>query len=156
MRRRLFSSFGRGMPIKWRGTSRRPIPDHWRSIEQRSSPYHLAGNRNAAHPANAILNYAYTALESELRIKTITDGYDPTIGIMHEGRDGSSNLCSTSWGQSGRRLIRAVLDFIKATVFDPADFTIRSDGVVRLNPQLGRCVAGLCLLLCRSIPDELT
>src|ERR1700722_9147489 len=26
-----------GMPIKWRGTSRRPIPDNWNSIEQRSS-----------------------------------------------------------------------------------------------------------------------
>jgi hypothetical protein len=30
------------------------------------------------------------------------------------------------------------LDFVKATVFDPADFTLRSDGVVRLNPQLAR------------------
>ena len=32
-----------------------------------SSPYHLAGNRNAARPVNAILNYAYAALESEIR-----------------------------------------------------------------------------------------
>ena len=36
-----------GMPIKWRGTNRRPIPDSWRSIGQRSSPYHLAGNQRA-------------------------------------------------------------------------------------------------------------
>jgi hypothetical protein len=35
---------------------------------------------------------------------------------------------------------RAVVDFVKATVFDPADVTIRSDGVVRLNPQLARRV----------------
>ena len=27
-----------GMPIKWRGTSRRPIPDSWRSVGARSSP----------------------------------------------------------------------------------------------------------------------
>jgi hypothetical protein len=45
-----------GMPIKWRGTSRRPIPDSWHKIGPRSSPYHLAGNRNPAHPVNAILN----------------------------------------------------------------------------------------------------
>jgi hypothetical protein len=32
------------------------------------------------------------------------------------------------------------LDFVKATVFDPADFTIRSDGVVRLNPDMARAV----------------
>jgi CRISP-associated protein Cas1 len=70
-----------GMPIKWRGTSRRAIPDNWRSVGQRSSPYHLAGNRNAAHPVNAILNYAYAALESEIRIKAISDGYDPTTSL---------------------------------------------------------------------------
>jgi CRISP-associated protein Cas1 len=113
-----------GMPIKWRGTSRRPIPDNWNSIEQRSSPFHLAGNRNAAHPVNAMLNYAYTVLESEIRIKAIAEGYDPTIGIMH-------------------KVDRTVLDFVNATVFDPADFTIRSDGVVRLNPELARHVVAV-------------
>jgi CRISP-associated protein Cas1 len=79
-------------PIKWRGTRRRrPIPDNWHSIGPRSSPYQTAGNRNAAHPVNATLNYAYAALESEIRTKAISDGYDPTIGIMHEGSDGSSS-----------------------------------------------------------------
>src|SRR5271165_5705769 len=84
-----FRSWG-GIPIKWRGTSRRPIPADWHSIGQRSSPYHLAGNRNAAHPVNAILNYAYTVLESEVRIKAIAEVYDPTSGIMHEGRAADS------------------------------------------------------------------
>ena len=131
------------IPIKWRGTSRRPIPDNWHSIEQRSSPFHLAGNRNAAHPVNAILNYAYTVLESEFRIKVIADGYDPTIGIMHEGRDGSSKFVFDLMEPERPKVDRAVLDFVRATVFDPADFTIRSDGVVRLNPQLARHIAGL-------------
>jgi CRISP-associated protein Cas1 len=35
---------------------------------------------------------------------------------------------------------RAVLDFVKGHVFDPADFIIRSDGVCRLNPELARMV----------------
>ena len=39
-------------------------------------------------PVNAILNDAYTVVESEVRIKAISDGYDPTIGIMYKGRDG--------------------------------------------------------------------
>lgn len=38
------------------------------------------------------------------------------------------------------RVDRAVLDFIKGHVFDPADFVIRSDGVVRLNPEMTRMV----------------
>jgi hypothetical protein len=35
---------------------------------------------------------------------------------------------------------RAVLDFIKGHVFDPADFVIRTDGVCRLNPEMARMV----------------
>jgi CRISPR-associated protein Cas1 len=124
-----------GMPIKRRGTSRRPIPDNWHSIEQRSSPFHLAGNRNAAHPVNAILNYAYTVLESELRIKAIAEGYDPNIGVMHEGRDGSPKFVFDLMEPQRPKVDHAVLDFVKSTVFDPVDFTIRSDGVCRLNPQ---------------------
>ena len=106
------------MPIKWRGTSRRPIPDNWRSVGQRSSPYHLAGNRNAAHPVNAILNYAYAVLESEIRIKAISEGYDPMIGIMHEGRDGSSKFIFDLMEPERPKVDRAVLDFVKGHVFD--------------------------------------
>jgi CRISP-associated protein Cas1 len=129
-----------GMPIKWRGISRRPIPDNWHSIGVRSSPYHLAGNRNAAHPVNAILNYAYATLESEIRIKTISDGYDPTIGIMHEGGDGSSKFIFDLMEPERPKVDRSVLDFIKGQVFDPADFVIRADGVCRLNPEMARLV----------------
>src|ERR1700722_9722505 len=129
-----------GMPIKWRGISRRPIPDNWHSVGPRSSPYHLAGNRNAAHPINAILNYAYVALESEIRIKAISDGYDPTIGIMHEGSDGSSKFIFDLIEPERPRVDRDVLDFVKGHVFDPTDFVIRADGVCGLNPQLTRMV----------------
>jgi CRISP-associated protein Cas1 len=129
-----------GILIKWRGTSRRPIPDNWRSVGPRSSPYHLAGNRNAAHPVNAILNYAYAALESEIRIKAISEGYDPTIGIMHEGNDGSSKFIFDLMEPERPKIDRGVLDFVKAHVFDPADFIIRADGVCRLNPEMARMV----------------
>jgi hypothetical protein len=35
---------------------------------------------------------------------------------------------------------RAVLDFVKAHVFDPADFVIRIDGGCRLDPEMARTV----------------
>jgi CRISPR-associated protein Cas1 len=106
----------------------------------RSSPYHLAGNRNAAHPVNAILNYAYATLESEIWIKAISDGFDPTVGIMHEGRDGSSKFIFDLMEPQRLRVDRAVLDFVRGHVFDPADFIIRTDGVCRLNPEMARMV----------------
>jgi retron-type reverse transcriptase len=36
---------------------------------------------------------------------------------------------------------RIVLMFLKSEALHPGDFTIREDGVVRLNPELGRRVA---------------
>lgn len=135
----------RGLPIKWHGTSRRPIPDAWREIEQRTSPFHPAGSRNAAHPINAILNYAYAVLQSKIQINAISDGYDPTIGIMHEGNSGSAAFIFDLMEPERAATDRNILEFIKGHVFDPADFVIRSDGVCRLNPEMARCaVAILC------------
>jgi CRISPR-associated endonuclease Cas1 len=132
-----------GIPVKWRGTSRRPIPDNWNSIAQRSSPYHLAGNRNAAHPVNAMLNYGYAALESEIRTKAICEGYDPTVGIMHEGSNGSSKFVFDLMEPERPRVDRKVLDFVNSHVFDSADFTIRGDGVCRLNPEMARMIVAI-------------
>jgi CRISPR-associated protein Cas1 len=133
----------RGIPIKWRGTRRRPIPESWKTIEQRTSPFQLAGNRNAAHPVNAMLNYAYAILQSRIQIDAVAQGYDPTIGIMHEGRDGSGAFVFDLMEPERPATDRKVLEFIKGHVFDPADFVIRSDGICRLNPDIARYVVTL-------------
>jgi CRISPR/Cas system-associated endonuclease Cas1 len=39
---------------------------------------------------------------------------------------------------------RKVLEFVQSHTFHPADFTIRSDGVCRLNPEVATQVAILC------------
>jgi CRISP-associated protein Cas1 len=133
----------RGIPIEWRGTSRRPIPETWKEIGPRTSPFHVAGNRNAAHPVNAVLNYAYAVLQSQIQIGAVAEGYDPTIGIMHERRDGSSAFIFDLMEPERPVVDRKVLEFIKGYVFDPADFVIRSDGVCRINPEMARCVVGV-------------
>lgn len=45
---------------------------------------------------------------------------------------------------------RKVLEFVQAQTFHPADFTIRSDGVCRLNPEMARSV-----VRCASIESTL-
>jgi CRISPR associated protein Cas1 len=84
-------------------------------------------------------------INSEVRIEAISEGYDPTIGIMHEGGDGSSKLIFDLMEPERPNVDRATLEFVKGRVFDPADFVIRSDGVCRLNPEMARMVAGLAL-----------
>jgi len=133
----------KGIPIKWRGISKRPIPEAWQKIGQRSSIFHLAGNRNASHPVNAILNYAYTVLQSEIQINAISEGYDPTIGIMHEGKDGSAAFVFDLMEPHRPAVDQKILEFINGHFFHPADFVLRSDGVCRLNPEMAKCVVEL-------------
>jgi CRISPR associated protein Cas1 len=87
------------------------------------------------------------ATRSDTKVKLVTSIakarawlYDPTIGIMHEGCDGSSKFIFDLMEPERPKVDRAVLDFVKGQVFDPADFVLRSDGVCRLNPQMARMV----------------
>jgi len=74
-------------------------------------------------PVNAILNDAYTVVESEVRIKAISDGYDPTIGIMYKGRDRSSKFIFDLMEPERPNIDRAIVEFLKAEKLHPADFT---------------------------------
>ncbi|QKR98699.1 CRISPR-associated endonuclease Cas1 [Sphingomonas sp. CL5.1] len=134
-----------GLPVRWKGIDRHPVPQEWRAYNRRSSRATgvKAKNRNASHPVNAMLNYAYTVKLAQLQIAAIADGYDPTLGIMH-----NSNKGSPAWVLDMIELERAAVDavilqFMRDQSFAPADFVIRKDGVCRLSPQLARALSGL-------------
>jgi CRISPR-associated endonuclease Cas1 len=99
-------------------------------------------NNNASHPVNAILNYTYTVLESQVRTQIVAAGYDPTIGLLHAGQVGRGRHDFVLDLMEPLRPVadRKVLEFVQANTFHPADFTIRSDAVCRLNPELARLV----------------
>jgi len=62
---------------------------------------------------------------------------------MHSDRDGASAFVFDMMEPERPKVDQAVLGFLKSEALHPADFTIREDGVVRLNPELVRRVAGL-------------
>ena len=126
----------RAVPLKWMGTGRRPIHASWQVVGSRTSLYKVAGNWNAAHPVNSILNYAYAVLESQVQIQVCSDGFDPTQGIMHETREGSSAFVFDMMEPERPRVDRTVLEFVKANTLHPADFTMRKDSVCRLDPEM--------------------
>jgi CRISP-associated protein Cas1 len=130
-------------PLRWKESARHPIPEDWHFVGSRTSRFNLAGNRNAPHPVNAILNYAYAVLQSQIQIKAVADGYDPMLGIMHYERDRSPAFVFDLMEPERPGVDRAVLAFLKSELLHPADFTIREDGIVRLNPELARQVARL-------------
>ena len=71
-----------GLELNWKGSSRGYVPPEWLRIGQRSSEFG-GGNRRATHPVNAILNYAYSMLESQVHIAALQAGLDPAIGYLH-------------------------------------------------------------------------
>lgn len=132
-----------GLPVQWKGIARRPIPQDWHAYGLRSSLATgvKAENRNASHPVNAMLNYAYAVKLAKVQIEAIAEGYDLTIGIMHNSKRGSH-----AWALDMIELERSavdakVLQFVRDHTFAPADFILRKDGCCRLSPQLARAVA---------------
>lgn len=87
---------------------------------------------------NAILNYAYAILESQVRIEVVAAGFDPSIGFLHANGPNRPafvlDLMEPLWPIVDRK----ALEFVQAHTLHPADFTIRSDGVCRLNPEMAR------------------
>ena len=137
----------RSVPLKWKATNRHPIPDDWRRIGWRSSPANNKPTvkRNAAHPMNAMLNYAYGILENQVRAQTLAAGLDPTIGTLH-GVYGDKHALVFDLMEPLRPAIdRQLLKFIQTQTFGSGDFTITSEGICRLNPQLARHVVSLSL-----------
>ena len=137
-----------GLPLIWRSKWKHPVPDAWLTTCARNSlgkSGRSLSNRNAKHPMNAVLNYAYGMLRSQVHIAAIAEGYDPRRGIMHHDRDdGDAFAWVFDMIEPRRAEIDAkVLKFMLGTPLTGADFVLRSDGVCRLAPQLARNVASL-------------
>ncbi len=126
----------RNIPLVWKGTSRRPIPDAWRIVGTRAA--RKRRNRYSRHPVQAMLNYGYAVLESRLRIETACIGLDPGIGFLHEMHSGRPALILDLMEPLRPAIDAIVLSFVAAQTFAPADFTIGKNGTCRLHPALAR------------------
>jgi CRISPR-associated endonuclease Cas1 len=135
----------RGIPLKWEMRWKYPVPDAWLTVGSRntSGRGRYVSNRNAKHPVNAILNYAYGMLYSQVHIEAIADGFDPRRGIMHHDRDDADAFAWVFDLIEPRRseVDRAVLTFVSNHRLCGSDFQLRPDGLCRLVPQLARCIA---------------
>jgi CRISPR-associated endonuclease Cas1 len=130
----------RGLPLRWPRRSRAPIPQAWQFAEGRGAIRDRRGltNRHATHPVNAMLNYAYAVLHSQVQLEAVSEGYDPRLGIMHESRSDAQALVLDFMEVRRPAVDAAVLKFVSVEMFSGADFVIRDNGVCRLAPQLAR------------------
>ena len=73
---------------------------------------------------------------SEVRIQVLSEGYDPTIGYLHSYKADRPAFVLDLMEPMRPIVDRAVLHFVQAHTFHPADFAIRRDGVCRLIPAM--------------------
>lgn len=125
----------RKLRLKWKTNKKHPIPVDWHYYSQRNS---LAGNQNeqAIHPVNAMLNYVYRVLESQVLIAAIAAGFDPTIGYLHACRAGRMALVYDLMEPLRPKADQIVLDFARLQTFTSEDFLLTERGICRLNPSL--------------------
>lgn len=133
-----------GFEFQWKGNQQDRIPPSWRIYDQRSSI--LTGKKakswKAAHPLNAMLNYAYAILEADTRINIISEGYDPRLGVLHGGKNSNDSSFVFDLMEPKRPVVdHAILEFVRGERFAAKDFVLRSDGVCRLSPQMAKVVA---------------
>jgi len=72
-----------GIPLKWKLSPVRPIPEHWLSIGARVSPKTCRNGRFAIRPFHACLNYLYGCLES--RVKRYCIAYRYRLRFTRQG-----------------------------------------------------------------------
>jgi len=99
------------------------------------------GAQNARHPINAMLNYGYGALKSQIRSEIIAAGLDPSVGIIHGNDKNRNPLVSDLMEPLRPEVDRTILEFALSHTFTPGDFTINQQGGCRLNPQMAKVVA---------------
>ena len=90
-------------------------------------------------------------LIAQTQIRLIVEGYDLTIGVMHEKRAlrGINPRFALDHIEPMRPVVdRAVLQLINIVTFTGAYFSIQHDGACRMNPELARRVAQLASERC--------
>jgi CRISP-associated protein Cas1 len=69
-----------------------------------------------------MLNYAYAVLEGQVRIATVSQGLDPTIGYLYSYRPGRVALVYDLMEPLRPRVDRQMLSFVRSQTFSPRVF----------------------------------
>jgi CRISPR-associated endonuclease Cas1 len=119
------------LPIPFPRNDLRRVPEHWRTFGSRRSP--LSGSpRQAANPANAILNYLYTVLESEARLAAASLGLHPGLGILHCDKQGRDSLACDLMEPVRPQVDSLLLDWLANAPLRREWFFEERDGTCRL------------------------
>jgi CRISPR-associated protein Cas1 len=119
------------LPVNFPTADLSRVPEHWRTFGTRKSP--ITGSpRLAVNAANAILNYAYTLLQSESRLAAVAVGLDPGIGFLHVDTDARDSLACDLMEAARPQVDGFLLDWIIGQPLKRDWFFEQRDGSCRL------------------------
>ncbi len=121
----------RTLPVMFPRKDHSRLPSHWRVFGTRVSP--LTGSpRLAVNPANAILNYLYSLLESESRLASAALGLDPGMGVLHVDTKARDSLACDLMEPARPQVDAYLLDWIMREPLRREWLFEQSDGNCRL------------------------
>jgi CRISPR-associated endonuclease Cas1 len=112
----------------------------------------------ATTPGNALLNYLYAILESEMTVALLAVGLDPSIGIFHADLDGRSSMSLDAIEAVRPHVDYWLFAYLTSSAFANRDFTELSDGEVRLTHPLNSRLAHTAALwrqICEPVANWL-
>jgi CRISPR-associated protein Cas1 len=152
---------GRTSAIYWQALAdmplvferRQPAPEHWAVLGTRSST--ITGTpRGAVTPGNALLNYVYGVLESEITVALHAVGLDPALGILHADKDSRASLAYDLMEPARPVLDRWLLHWLQSATFNKRDFREDVFGFIRVTHPLNSHLA-MTSALWRGMAEQL-
>jgi len=145
-------SYFASLPIKWKYSDIKHIPEHWYSISNRVSDISKYNNASqATNPFHSTLNFAYALLEGQILEAVNIAGLAPEVGYLHTAEDGANSLVYDLMECFRPVVDSMVLDIFRKTTFHRGDYLQWYSGEVRLNDELKRYVLSSCRIDDKSI-----
>ena len=153
---------GKGYYAAWQGltlrTDRAAVkqwPPSWHTITQRKSVLtRWLSPKHAVNPAHAMLNFAYSLLESQTRQALNAIGADLVCGVLHSDRYGRESLVFDIMEPLRGLVDTMFLTFLQEHTFSAADFGMQTNGAVTIHPSLCRVLAEMVRVPQRKADDE--
>jgi len=117
----------------------RKVPALWCQYDGRRSVLGKGNsNKKAERPTNAVLNLLYKLVEIEGRLACVAVGLDPGLGALHLDTESRDSLVPDVIEPVRPQVERFVIDLMGQSVFTRKDFIERSDGSIRIGPELAQ------------------
>jgi len=97
-------------------------------------------NTNASDEVNALLNYGYAILESEVRKDLNSIGLDPSISFLHELKDGRASLVYDVQGLYRWLIDFSVIQLLEEKKLKKSDFIVTENYNIRLRETTAKAL----------------